>query len=144
MPIPPTDESPALLDDRLRQAYRTAHYWVNGLLLQIGQPQPDFDHWLARRGYRDYSLITAYNPFSTPLSAPVNEARHRTLVQLVERLRLPHVAASGSDPGGSWPDEHGLCIFAPGTHFGRHLGRIYQQHAIVVGSRGSAPRLLYL
>ncbi len=132
-----------LPDQRLRDAYRNAAYRVNGHCLKIGHPHPDFDRYLADHGHTDYTLLTAYNPRSTPLPEPVNLARHRTLLELVVQLGLAHVPASGNDPDGSWPTEHGLCVFGDPS-FGRHLGRFYEQHAIVVGSLGTLPRLVWL
>ena len=139
----PTDRSPLPPDQHLAVAYRRADYRVNGLLLKIGHPHPDFDRYLAELGHTDFVILTAYNPRSTPLPQPVNAARHRTLLLLVNHLDLDHVPASGSDPGGDWPTEHGLCLFVDAA-LGIHLGNFYAQHAIVVGSLGTLPRLVWL
>ncbi|CAH0999662.1 hypothetical protein LEM8419_00962 [Neolewinella maritima] len=143
MPLPPTDQSTGLPDQHLRDAYRRADYTVNGQRLKIGQPHPEFDRWLAELGHSSYTILTAYNPLSTPLPQVVNAARHRTLTALVDQLRYAHVVASGSDPAGHWPDEHGLCLFDLPEEKSIHLARLYEQHAIVVGGLGRTPRLLY-
>ena len=143
MPLTPTDRPPLPPDQQFAEAYRRADYRVNGLLLKIGQPHPDFDRYLAEHGHTDFVILTAYNPCSTPLPPPVNAARHRTLLLLVDQLGLDQLTASGSDPEGNWPAEHGLCLFVDSV-FGGHLGRFYAQHAIVAGSLGTLPRLVWL
>ncbi|NJB87607.1 hypothetical protein GGR26_003391 [Lewinella marina] len=131
-------------DEKLAQAYRNAVYVVNGYELKIDEPHPDFDAWLSRRGHRYYLILTAFNPYSTPLPEPVNEARHHTLIELLDRRGMPYVAAAGSDPEGGWPEERGVCLLDPSPEAGCAIGRLYQQHAIVVGRRGESPDLVWL
>ena len=84
MPQPPTDRQHSPIDQQLADAYRGAYYLVNGFTLQIGESQPEFDAWLARRRATTYCLLTAHNPQSQRLPAAVNEARHRTLIRLLD------------------------------------------------------------
>ena len=140
----PHDERSTLPDERLQRAYHHADYRVNGYVLKIGQPHPDFDRWLLERGVHAYVLLTTYNPGSTPLPPAVNEARHRTLLRLLEGRGMHWIPASGSDPENDWPEEHGVCLLdAPATD-ARELGRLYEQHAIVEGFRDGAPVLYWL
>lgn len=131
-------------DEPLAQAYRDAVYKVNGFELRIDEPHPDFDAWLSREGCAYYLILTAFNPYSTPLPDPVNEARHQTLLELLDRRGERYVAASGSDPEGGWPEERGLCLLDISPAEGYAIGRLYEQHAIVEGSRGGTPQLRWL
>lgn len=144
MPDTPTDRPPPSIDQSLVDAYRSAHYTTNGFTLKIGEPHPEFDNWLSQRSLHKYCLITAHNPLSHPLPAIVNQARHRTLVQLLDRLKMIYTDASSSDPSGEWPAEPGVCLFDVAPARAREIGRLYQQHAIVEGHRGGVPELYFL
>ena len=143
MDTPPSDSLPLMIDQRLTDVYRAAYYRVNGYTLKIGHVNPDFDAWLTERGYRRYCFLTAHNPRSTPLPAPVNAARHRTLLSFADRLGIPYVAASGSSPSGDWPTEEGVCLFDCPLDHARELGNLYEQHALVVGVVGGPPELFW-
>ncbi|WP_168797664.1 DUF3293 domain-containing protein [Neolewinella litorea] len=144
MPPPPPDQSTPSPDEQLARAYRNAVYVVNGFDLKIDEPHPDFDAWLTERGHHHYLILTAYNPYSTPLPAAVNAERHATLLHLLEARNFSFTAASGSDPEGGWPEELGVCLLDVPREQAYAIGRIYQQHAVVEGQRGGTPDLVWL
>ncbi|MGB3798793.1 MAG: DUF3293 domain-containing protein [Lewinella sp.] len=144
MSLPYKDERQTLPDERLARAYRNATYRVNDLILKIDEPHPDFDAVLTHENADYYIILTAYNPFSTPLPRPVNEARHLTLLQLVERLGWSYLPASGADPANEWEEEIGICLLDPPSTQAYEVARLYEQHAIVEGVRGRQPALVWL
>ena len=140
----PPDDRPASVDEQTATAYRLTDYYVNEFRLRIGQPQPDFDRYLAEHSYRSYTLLTAHNPYSVALPAPVNAARHRTLLTLVRQLGLTYLPARGEAPGGDWPTEVGVCLLDVPLTQVVQLGRVYEQNALVRGRRWEPPRLIWL
>ncbi|MCP9235777.1 DUF3293 domain-containing protein [Lewinella sp. JB7] len=143
--LPPTkDKTPPPADRGLEEAYRAARYTVNGIPLRIGESHPDFDRWLTERSAVQYTILTAHNPRSTPLHPPVNEARHATLLKLLDQLRLDYVSARGEDPAGEWPAEEGICLLNLRPNEALQIAVLYQQHAVVQGERGGVPRLVWV
>lgn len=143
MPSPPSDQSTHSPDQSLEEAYRAADYRVNGQLLKIGRPHPEFDRWLSEQQYTTYYLLTAHNPYSTPLPPAVNALRHRTLLRLLDGLGMDYAPASGGDTAGTWTEE-GVCLFDVPLRTADQLGKIYEQHAVVHGSRGGQALLRWL
>ena len=144
MSLPPNDERPSFPDERLVRAYRNADYRVNGTVLKIDEPHPDFDRHLASAGAEYYTFLTAYNPRSTPLPPVVNEARHQQLLQLLAGRNLRFLPASGSDPANDWEEEIGVCLLDPPPEEALEIGRLFEQHAVVEGRRGGPARLRWL
>lgn len=144
MPEIRNDEPARRADEKWGAAYRRAHYRVNDFSLRIGRPHPEFDTWLTRAAATHYLILTAHNPYSTPLPSPVNAARHATLLALLDARGYRYVAASGHDPAGSWPAEHGVCLLDAPEWEGPEIGRLFEQHALVEGRRGGSPKLLWL
>ena len=144
MPDPSPDQPPNIRDEQLDRAYRNARYVANGFTLRIDVPHPDFDRWLTDGGYHAFTILTAQNPHSTPLSPQANADRHRQLLAEPLLREYPFVDAAGSDPEGGWPEEIGVCLLDVPAEAGRALARKYRQHAIVEGRRGGRPRLVWL
>ena len=139
-----SDQRPPRPDEDLATAYGRAEYVCNRFVLRIGQAHPAFDDWLADQGYRNYAFLTAHNPRSVLLSPAVNQARHEQLVQLLRELPLPFAPALGRDPAARWPPEAGVLLFDAGAGRVHHLGRAFDQNAVVEGSRGGVPFLVWL
>ena len=144
MPLTPNDERKSFPDERLVRAYRNAEYRVNGSILKIDEPQPEFDRQLSEKGVRYYVILTAYNPRSSSLPPAVNQARHQTLLQLLDARNMDYLAASGADPQNEWEEEIGVCLLNPAPEEAYEIGRLYQQHAVVEGYRGEDPKLIWL
>jgi hypothetical protein len=134
----------ALPDESIQEAYRGAHYRVNGYTLRIDAPHPDFDAYLTRHQIESYVILTAHNPRSHRLSPAINRVRHVTLLRLLDRRSDRYTPATGEDPSGNWPREEGVCLLDPAPGLGREIARIYEQHAIVEGNRGHRPQLYWL
>lgn len=131
----------------LRAAYLNTTYCVDcaqgRIALRIGQPNRALERLLRREQARRWAYVTACNPGSRRLSTWRNAARQRGLAQLVAAHGFIALrgAGVGDDPG--WLPEASLMILeiAPGSAL--RLARQFGQRAIVVGRRGTAPRLLW-
>lgn len=119
---PPTDPR------AFRQAYLETIYHAQDIAFTLSR-QPTgitlFDG-------RAFGLITAANPFSTPLSNEENDARNRAMQRELERLGLSYGPSLGTDRTGSW-QEPGFIIWDTSAEAILSLGRQFDQNAIVYG-----------
>ncbi len=145
-----------LLFDQLLQhavldaAYRAADYFVSSaganFRLRIGTHDPLVDFSLvAHLGVKEnWTMLTACNPASQPLSEAENQARMKSLWTELEQAGIKHSATHSQDPDGEWPNEIGVLLCDPPPGFSQELGRRHGQNAIVRGQIGAAPELLWL
>jgi hypothetical protein len=112
------------------------------LRIHIGLRTPALDEILMRRGLGTWAFITAWNPGSQELSRDANDARHRQLVDHVNRLGLPWFEGQGEPADSGWSPEESILLFGISAVDASRLGRSFGQNAIVVGNRGGEARLL--
>lgn len=136
-------------DPALDAAYRATAYEVDvpagaRIVIRIGRHAPALDALLAASGANAWAFITAENPRSTPLDRAANAARRARLeaVLAARGLRFLRGTGRGDDPG--WPPEESLLVLGIGEADAVALARQFDQHAIVVGTRGTAARLAWV
>lgn len=136
---------------RLEAAYRLTEYRVPvrdqcELALRVDVPDASADRQL--REYcgvrRRWAILTPCNPGSRILDEAANAQRLRQCAAALERRGLRHCPARNHDPQGLWPDEPGFLICDPPPHAAEDLGREFGQNAILAGTLGEAPRLVWL
>lgn len=129
----------------LRQSYVAAEYWVEApgrpFCLRAGQPSAECNAFLESFDARSLAIVTAWNPLSQPLHAPVNAARHAELEALVRVAGIRFVPTANVDPGGTWPAEPGLGLLDPPPGFVDSLLTRFHQYAAVVIERGGPASL---
>lgn len=127
----------------LESAYRATHYVVFAsgapIILRIGQRNRRFDRLLHRNHAREWAFMTAWNPRSSLLPTWRNAQRQRRLARLFPRAIVG--AGIGEDP--HWPAEESLCVLGISTPHARRVARLFGQFAIVAGTRGVAPGLIW-
>lgn len=112
-------------------------------IIRIGKAPPvPVDELLVTNCIKSAIVITACNPFSTPLSEDVNHLRQRFLLQSLSESGLRWIAAEGRDPEGKWPAEASLLVLGPSAEQVAQLLVEFQQHAAVLVSHGAPTRLV--
>ncbi|MGI9176836.1 MAG: DUF3293 domain-containing protein [Pirellulales bacterium] len=136
-------------DPALDFAYRATAYVVVmpdgiSLALRIGEPSAPLDRLLAVTGHDHWAFVTACNPRSTRLDETENARRMARLADIVRERGLRTLPGEGRGDGGDWPVEPSLLVLGIEEPDAISLGRMFDQHAVVVGSRGSATRLVWI
>jgi uncharacterized protein DUF3293 len=135
------------LDPALLEAYRQARYAVfgeRGLVLRIGEPNPDLDALLAAEGASTAAFITAANPRGEARSAIENRVASAALVESQRAAGYACYPGEGRDPGGKWTPEPSVLVVGIARENALALGRELRQNAIVFVTRGLAPELVVL
>lgn len=128
--------------EALDAAYRATTYRVGRHSLRIGEAHPWLDHLLANRGLVHYAYLTAANPGSRALAPAENARRMRALEEELAGFVLLRGAAHADD--GSWEPEPSLLVLGLSPDDATEIARRYGQNAILVGTRGSSPQLVWL
>lgn len=95
------------------------------------------------RIWQRLAVITAWNPFSAPLSAEANSARQARLVRAVERAGRVHLPALGRDPAGHWAPETSLAVLDPSDEELDDWMLAFGQNAVVVAEADAACELRF-
>lgn len=138
---------PAALSDALLAAFNATDFVVHAqpeIHVWVGkQPPAELIAMLDERRAETAAIVTAWNPFSTPLGDGVNRLRNLFLEHLLASEGLSYLPAEGRDPTGQWGAELSFIAFGPQPGQLELLLRILQQHAIVVISRDLVSLLLH-
>ena len=88
--------------------------------------------------------MTAWNPFSRPLDAEDNAARHAELVDALVARGLAFEPGIGRHPTNGWPGEDSVLVYGLPLDEARALGERFGQNAIVWSGADAVPRLVLL
>jgi hypothetical protein len=134
---------------RLMEAYRTTRYVVrphattggHELVLRVGALHPVLDAALAKRGHREWSFLTAWNPGSRQRGEDENRRAQERLVSQLVAGGWVVAAAIGEAEDGSWSEQS---LFVPGLPRAEaeRFGCAYGQVAVLVGRTGAPAELL--
>jgi len=131
----------------LHAAYLQTTYWVEArpqpLALRIDEQSPRLDRMLGERGASRWAFLTAWNPRSQLRPHWDNAGRDRQLLRVLRSLGWQWLHAVAQGDGGDWPAEPGVLVPGMGQTQARRLGCRFRQHAVVVGERGKAARLVW-
>lgn len=90
------------------------------------------------------AIVSAYNPFSRPLSIEENSAAHRSLRHCLQHRGYSIVEGSNIDPCAQWPAEKSFFVSGIDPDTAQSIGRQFNQNAIVWIGADAVPRLLLL
>lgn len=135
------------LTARLAAAYTATDFVVLGLPeihVTVGLPTPPpLIQLMAASSAKSAAIITAWNPFSSPLSDAENRLRQNQLLHDLRGQHLKTLTAEGRDRQGVWPAEASLLALGLPHRSACELLERYQQHALVWLSSDAPARLLY-
>ena len=136
------------ISPELLQLYHSSQYRMElptqTCIVQIGALAPALDDYLRMQHCSQAVFVSAHNPRSHRLPAALNHTRHAALEQILiaRRLRwLPGVGYATADMP-SWPEEPGFLLLNISTDFGRSLGALFGQHAVLLMVPNQAAQLL--
>ncbi len=128
-------------------AYRKTHYVVfgePGLVIRIGEPNPDLDELLEAEGAATAAYITAANPRGEARSAWENEIANAALVESQTEAGYSCYEGEGRDPQGRWTPERSVLVVGISRADAETLGRLFEQNAIVFVEKSRAPELVLI
>lgn len=133
--------------DFYKHATQDTLYWIDlaegPICFTAGAACPRLDAWLASKGISEWAFLTAHNPHAQSLPVQENQKHHKQLLGDVKWLGFAFVPRRDESKDKSLTPEVCLCIFGIAAEQALQLGERYAQAAIIVGQRGSPPRLLY-
>ena len=112
-------------------------------ILNIGIPNFKWNQFLLESNFSFYFFITAWNPFSEPISEAENNNANLLLKARLEDLTLKLYDGVGKSWDSNWY-ENSFCAIGGDKNLAHQLGREFNQNAIVYGSITENPTLLFL
>jgi hypothetical protein len=138
-----------MIDPALEAAFRATAYWVadrdgRRFAIRIDSRCERLDDLLDAAGTMAWAYVTACNPRSQLLDDEENRLRMERLETVVRGrgfVVLPGEALA-DEPG--WPAERSLLVLGIPESEAVEIASTFAQHAIVVGTAGSAARLVWI
>lgn len=118
----------------LLKSFEETNYIVHHkpqITMRIGQTCPELQELLKAGGYTSAAFITAWNPYSQPLSEAANATRQCMLQSDINALHLTNMPGIGQHPSNNWPGEESLFVLGIDQDAARALARKYEQWAFV-------------
>lgn len=112
--------------------------------LRIGRHSAPLQALQHRHGVDCSAYLTAFNPFSRPLTAAQNAARHAALLRVLQRQHLIWLPGVGRHPAGTWPGERSVLVLGLTQDAAALLGLAWQQNTIVCSGADAMPHLVLL
>ena len=144
-------ERSAIPPDLLASYLATVHRLVEpaALTVVVGRRHHGLVSLMKANRLPSAAFLTAWNPFSRPLSRKRNDAAQARLVADLDRHGLPHFASWGHDAAGEdfpdpWPAEAGRVALGLALDDAARLGRKFGQNAIVWSGLDGMPLLVAL
>lgn len=140
------DDNSRNIDKQLQQAYLATSYEVQhlGIKLLIGVENWHLKEFLIDNNVFSWAFISAFNPYSQPLTDQENEQRHAELIDFVNEKQWVFAEGLGVPQSNDWVPEKSLFLLDISKNEAIHLGKKFNQNAIVFGHLGQAPELLFL
>jgi len=138
------DEPDLLFSRALHDNYRSTDYICQNYRLQPGVEPLDFQAFLRQNGWRTFSFITAWNPFSgRSRSLAENQQAQAELEQKLGERNLTFLPAVARDQARKWPEEPGIFVFDTPLAQMLDLGTQFGQNAILWGEVDGTPEALW-
>jgi hypothetical protein len=136
------------IDKGLRQAYLDTVYRVcsepQPIDIRIGEANPSLDQLLEIIKAHQWAFVTASNPRSQALSDRDNARRNAELKSSLEKAGWRTIDGVGLPSGTGWQPEQTLFIVGIEREAAMALARRWEQNAIVCGTLGAPPELVWL
>jgi hypothetical protein len=133
--------------DQLAHAYFRTTYIVEApagpIRLRIGERNGALDDLLAGSGVREWAFITAWNPGSFKLPPAENARNNADLEMRIGKGGYRFLPGEGVGDDGAWAPERSFLVLGIDQAKALALGRFYRQRAIVVGTAGGPPELIF-
>ncbi|WP_207535732.1 DUF3293 domain-containing protein [Desertivirga arenae] len=133
-----------MIDKNLIEAYQETVFKVYNphLEIRIDEVNSDLDELLKAQNQTDYAYITAWNPFSQLQSPDKNQHFNELLANDLKEYVTYTGEGVGSDE--SWAPEESFLVIGISKDRATELAKKYGQNAIVFGTIGGTPELVFL
>jgi len=130
----------------LWHAYEQTQFYVREctpeLCIRIGSHHERLDEMLHKHQCDAWSYITASNPATELLCDEKNASRNQELESLLQTRGVVFYRGEGVGSAPEWPAEASFLILGISRDAAMHLGRQFDQNAIVCGKRGETAELV--
>lgn len=134
-----------MLDEQLIRAYRATDYRVYAtepFALRIGRTCAACDALLDTHGVTTAAYLTAWNPYSKPLSDVANADAQAKLAAELADVSVSVLSGEGVGETGDWPSEPSLFALGISRESATSLAQKYHQNAFVWVERRNAAELV--
>jgi hypothetical protein len=133
-----------MVSQDLKSAYLNTLYKVFQPVLEIkiGLVNEELDVLLIKNNCTEWAYITAFNPYSQPLSAEQNKLRHAKLRDRLQHYRIFEGEGAGED--ANWQAEKSFLVIGITKSDAAKIGILSEQNAIVIGEKNKPAELLML
>ncbi len=135
--------SKALFDAYLHTVYRVSSE-PRPVDIRIGENNAALDALLQANGVHQWAFVTASNPQSRPLPERDNARRNAEFRHELLQAGWRVIDGVGLPCGGGWQPEHSVLILGIDRDAASTLARQWRQKAIVYGTLGQPPELLWV
>jgi hypothetical protein len=137
----------SLIDTGLIKAYEATNFHVSvnpEFILNINNPSGELQGIYKIHHLNCAAFITAWNPFSKPLSKTENIERNAKLKQELTNQCYLLLDGYGQHPLKEWPAEDSFLVLGLDLEQAKALGVKYEQNAVVWCDYDSIPKLILL
>ncbi len=133
--------------ERFESAYRQTTYRihaVNGPVdIRIGVRNAALDRILDEHEVSEWVFVTGSNPASQKLPEQENARRNAELEQALRKARRRYLQGAGVADNPGWQPERSFLVLGMSKRDATAMAKRWGQHAVVWGTRGRAPELLW-
>lgn len=135
------------ISPQLLKAYRETDYIIrqgeHDITLKIEQELPvALSALLEQEGEQSWSIISAYNPFSEPVSDEANQRKDVLLRQVLAEMGKTVYPAVGRGQSGEW-EEPSHFVMGLSYEMAQALGTVFEQNAVLYGELGASLELVF-
>ena len=137
----------SLIDTGLIKAYEATNFHVSvnpKFILNINKSSGELQKLYKMHHLNCAAFITAWNPFSKPLSKTENIERNAQLKHELTNQGYLLLDGNGQDPLKEWPAEDSYLVLGLGLEQAKALGIQYEQNAVVWCNSDAIPKLILL
>ncbi len=132
--------------ENLFEAYLQTDYIISDetvdLTLRVNEKNSELDSLLTKYQTNSATFLTAYNPYSKPLSQVENEKRQETLVSILKEKGYTLLKGFGQSRTGNWQLEPSVMIIGINFQTALELARQFEQNAFIFLEKSKSPKLI--
>lgn len=124
-----------VISEALVSAYLDAIYVVHGesgdIVIRPSPVNPDLSVFMKKHGVNTAAFLTAFNPYSVPLTVAENISNQNRLLADIQTLGLESISGEGMDPSDLWASEPSVLALGITLADAERLADLYQQNAFL-------------
>lgn len=136
-----------MVPEELIIAYRETVYHVFAsppFALRVDEQSSELLSYHRSRGVESSAFISAFNPYSSPLSDDENRRRHVEFGRELSEGGISVIEGLGQHPTSGWPGEPSYLLLGVSLETARAIGAKREQNAILWMGSDAVPQLTVL